>query len=189
MLTNFDQFYSYKTNIWTNFDLEKQNMTKRITFSPPLCLLMFSSAFVEDVRRVLGAPAWMLLVDSRQTRDIQLGRCVQFKIHFYGPQAQRMEQDLTHLLSKGRLDEPSLVVRGSHPDPKRPRTIPYHVCDERRNGILFYSIRSNFIHSFIHLFIYSFIHLFIYSLTHSLIHSTEVIMHFSNSAANRGALV
>lgn len=92
-----------------------------------------SSAFVDDVRRVLGAPSWMLLVDSRETRDIQFGRCVQFKIHFYGPQAQRMEQDLTRLLSKGQLDTPSIQVRGSHPDPKRPKTIPYHICDERDN--------------------------------------------------------
>lgn len=90
-----------------------------------------ASTFVDDVRRVLGAPSWMLLVDSRETRDIQFGRCVQFKIHFYGPQAQRMEQDLTHLLSKGQLDAPSIQVRGSHPDPKRPKTIPYHVCDGR----------------------------------------------------------
>lgn len=89
---------------------------------------------MDDVRRVLGAPSWMLLVDSRETRDIQFGRCVQFKIHFYGPQAQRMEQDLTHLLSKGQLDAPSIQVRGSHPDPKRPKTIPYHVCDERDNS-------------------------------------------------------
>ena len=42
-----------------------------------------------------------------------------------------MEQDLTHLLSKGQLDAPSIQVRGSHPDPKRPKTIPYHVCDGR----------------------------------------------------------
>ncbi len=77
----------------------------------------------------------MLLVDARQTRDIQNGRCVQFKVHFYGPVAGRIEHDLSYLLSKGQLDSPTIQVHGAHVDPKRSRTIPYHVCDESDNGI------------------------------------------------------
>ena len=96
---------------------------------------VFSAEFIEDVRRVLGVPEWMLLVDARQTRDIQNGRCVQFKVHFYGPVAGRIERDLSHLLSKGQLDSPTIQVHGSHADPKRSKTIPYHVCDESDNGI------------------------------------------------------
>ena len=76
----------------------------------------------------------MLLVDSRQTRDIQNGGCVQFKVHFYGPSAKKIEQDLSQLLSKGQLDAPSIQTAGSQVDPKRPKTIPYHVCDESDNG-------------------------------------------------------
>lgn len=76
----------------------------------------------------------MLLVDTRQTRDIQNGRCVQFKVHFYGPVATRIEQDLSLLLSKGQLDSPTIQVHGSHVDPKRSKTIPYHICDESDNG-------------------------------------------------------
>ncbi len=88
---------------------------------------------MEDVRRVLGVPEWMLLVDARQTRDIQNNRCVQFKVHFYGPVATRIERDLSHLLSKGSLDEPTISVAGHHVDPKRSKTIPYHICDESDN--------------------------------------------------------
>ena len=61
-----------------------------------------SSEFIEDVRRVMGVPEWFLQVDSRQTKDIQNGRCVQFKVHFYGPVAARIEHDLSQLLSKGK---------------------------------------------------------------------------------------
>lgn len=92
-----------------------------------------SSEFVEDVRKVLGVPEWMLLVDARQTRDSQNGRCVQFKVHFYGPLATRIEQDLSQLLAKGQLDEPSIQTHGSHADPKRSKTIPYHICDQSDN--------------------------------------------------------
>jgi hypothetical protein len=95
----------------------------------------FSSEFIEDVRRVLGVPEWMLLVDTRHTRNIQNDRCVQFKVHFYGPVATRIEQDLSQLLTRGQLDSPTIQVHGSHVDPKRSKTIPYHVCDESDNGI------------------------------------------------------
>jgi hypothetical protein len=95
---------------------------------------LFSSEFIEDVRRVLGVPEWMLLVDTRHTRNIQNDRCVQFKVHFYGPVATRIEQDLSQLLSRGQLDSPTIQVHGSHVDPKRSKTIPYHVCDESDNG-------------------------------------------------------
>ncbi|XP_046653346.1 uncharacterized protein LOC124344000 [Daphnia pulicaria] len=93
-----------------------------------------ASEFVEDVRRVLGVPEWMLLVDTRHTRNIQNDRCVQFKVHFYGPVATRIEQDLSQLLSRGQLDSPTIQVHGSHVDPKRSKTIPYHVCDESDNA-------------------------------------------------------
>ena len=91
------------------------------------------SEFVEDVRRVLGVPEWMLLVDARQTRESQNGRCIQFKVHFYGPIAARIERDLSQLLAKGQLDEPSLQTAGAHLDPKRLKTIPYHICDNSDN--------------------------------------------------------
>ena len=83
---------------------------------------------------MLGIPEWMLAVDSRQTREFQNGRCVQFKMHFYGPSAPRIEQDLGILLSKGRVDAPSIDVPGAHLDPNRKNTLPYRVCKERDNG-------------------------------------------------------
>ncbi len=116
-------------------ELSQHPLIIRLFFLNIFCF--FSSEFVEDVRRVLGVPEWMLLVDTRHTRNIQNDRCVQFKVHFYGPVATRIEQDLSQLLSRGQLDSPTIQVHGSHVDPKRSKTIPYHVCDESDNGIFF----------------------------------------------------
>lgn len=39
------------------------------------------SEFIDDVRRVMGLPEWMLAADARQTRDVQNGRCMQYKVY------------------------------------------------------------------------------------------------------------
>jgi len=38
-----------------------------------------------------------------------------------------------YLNLKGSLDAPTIQVHGSHVDPKRSKTIPYHICDESDN--------------------------------------------------------
>lgn len=93
---------------------------------------------MDNVRRVLGVPEWMLLVDNRHTRDSKNGRCVQFRVLFYGPVASRIEHDLNVLLTRGQLDSPTIQVHGAHVDPKRPKTIPYRNCDESDNGNFIY---------------------------------------------------
>jgi hypothetical protein len=40
--------------------------------------------FIEDVREVMGLPEWMLTVDSRKTRTLHSGTCIQFLLHFKG---------------------------------------------------------------------------------------------------------
>jgi hypothetical protein len=40
--------------------------------------------FIEDVREVMGLPEWMLTVDSRKTRTLHDGTCIQFLLHFKG---------------------------------------------------------------------------------------------------------
>lgn len=40
--------------------------------------------FIEDVREVMGLPEWMLTVDSRKTRTLHGGTCIQFMLHFKG---------------------------------------------------------------------------------------------------------
>ena len=88
---------------------------------------MSSSDFVNDVRRVMGVPPWMLLVDSRETRLVVGNRCVQFKMNFYGPHAAKIEQDLDRLLAKGKLDSPTIYNPGANPDPKRKSTVGYRL--------------------------------------------------------------
>ena len=40
--------------------------------------------FIEEVREVMGLPEWMLTVDSRKTRTLHGGTCIQFLLHFKG---------------------------------------------------------------------------------------------------------
>lgn len=107
-------------NIEPDHDIIKYVNVER----PPRFVL---AQFLEDVRHVLGIPEWMLAVDSRKTRVIHNGACMQMIIHFMGPQAQKIEQDLGRLLATGRLDEPSVSTPGFD-DPKRKKTLKYKVC-------------------------------------------------------------
>lgn len=75
----------------------------------------------------MGIPEWMLAVDSRKTRTLHYGACVQILVHFKGPIAGRLEQDFSKLISSGRLDSPSLYIPG-YIDTKRKATIPYKQC-------------------------------------------------------------
>ncbi|GBP28787.1 hypothetical protein EVAR_19831_1 [Eumeta japonica] len=83
--------------------------------------------FLEDVRRVMGVPEWMISVDSRQTKTLHQGACIQILLHFTGPHANRLELDFTRLLASGRLDEPSIHIP-SYVDTKRKKTVSYKNC-------------------------------------------------------------
>lgn len=91
---------------------------------PPRFVL---TQFLEDVRHVMGLPEWMLAVDSRKTKLIHNGACMQMIIHFMGPKAHQIEIDLTRLLTTGRLDAPSVSTPGFD-DPKRKKTLAYKTC-------------------------------------------------------------
>lgn len=41
-------------------------------------------AFLEEFRNIMGIPEWYLTVDTRQTRPLYGGNCVQFLLHFKG---------------------------------------------------------------------------------------------------------
>lgn len=51
--------------------------------------------FLEDVRKVMGVPEWMIGVDSRRTRVLHQGACIQILLHFTGPEANRIELDFS----------------------------------------------------------------------------------------------
>lgn len=92
-----------------------------------------SAQFIEDVRDVMGIPDWFLTVDSRKTKTLHNGACVQILLHFKGPLANQIEQDFNKLLSLGRLEAPTLYVPGYF-NSKRKATISYKQCGVRDPG-------------------------------------------------------
>ncbi|XP_047350470.1 uncharacterized protein LOC124949465 isoform X2 [Vespa velutina] len=86
--------------------------------------------FLEDVRKVMGIPEWMLSIDSRKTKILHNGACIQFLIHFKGPIANKLEQDFSKLMSTGKLEAPSLYIPGYIPS-KRKATLGHRQCGVR----------------------------------------------------------
>ncbi|KAB0794972.1 hypothetical protein PPYR_11811 [Photinus pyralis] len=110
-------------NIEPDYDIIKYaNIDK-----PPRFVL---AQFIEDVCKVMGIPEWMLTVDSRQTKILHGGACMQILLHFKGPIANKLEQDFSRLISTGRLDSPSLYIHGFI-DTKRKVKISYKQCGKK----------------------------------------------------------
>lgn len=110
-------------NIEEDHDLVKYVNIQR----PPRFVL---AQFIEDVRMVMGVPEWFLTVDSRRTRTLHSGACVQLQLRFKGPLATRMEQDFSKLMSTGKLEAPSLSILG-YIDEKRKSKLSYRICGVR----------------------------------------------------------
>lgn len=85
---------------------------------------------MEDVRHVMGLPEWMLSIDSRKTKTLHGGACIQMLVHFKGGQAHKIEKDLTILIASGRLNDPSIAIPG-YVDQKRKPTLSYRTCGVR----------------------------------------------------------
>lgn len=86
--------------------------------------------FLEDVRHVMGLPEWMLAIDSRKTKTLHNGGCVQMIIHFKGAQAHQLEIDFSRLIATGRLDQPTVYAPG-YANTKRRKTLSYRQCGVR----------------------------------------------------------
>ncbi|XP_014242345.1 uncharacterized protein LOC106662638 [Cimex lectularius] len=86
------------------------------------------SQFLEDVRNVMGIPEWYLTIDSRKTNILYNGACIQLLIHFKGPNANKLEQDFSRLLSTGKLAQPSLYIPGYVTPKSRRSSISYKLC-------------------------------------------------------------
>lgn len=111
-------------------------------------LKIFSAQFLEDVRQVMGIPEWMLSIDSRKTKTLHNGACIQFLLHFRGPIANRIEQDFSKLISTGKLDEPSLAIPG-YIQQKRKKTLGHRQCgsrDPNEKNFKYRSSSGTFIH-------------------------------------------
>ncbi|CAG7838672.1 unnamed protein product [Allacma fusca] len=88
--------------------------------------------FLDDVRKVLGVPEWMLTYDNRQTKIVQEGECAQLLFHFRGPVADRIEQDFDRLLNGREISRPSLDIPGVLNPVKRKTKLNYRSCTARR---------------------------------------------------------
>ncbi|XP_022116350.2 uncharacterized protein LOC110994148 [Pieris rapae] len=105
--------------------------------------------FLREIRKVMGVPEWMVGVDSRRTRILHFGACIQVLLHFQGPDANRLELDFTKLLASGRLDSPSIFIPGFI-DTKRKRTISYKLCgvtdpNEKKSDYVYANLEGPFL--------------------------------------------
>ncbi len=91
------------------------------------------ATFMEEVTAIMGIPEWFLYLDSRKTRKLHNGRCVQIELHFAGPHAHKLEQDFGYLLRTGRLERPSIPIPGFVPDPQRKMSLSYSECDSDKS--------------------------------------------------------
>lgn len=78
----------------------------------------------------MGLPEWMLSIDSRRTKALHGGACIQMLVHFKGGQAHKIEKDFSVLISNGRLNDPSISIPG-YVDQKRKHTLSYRTCGVR----------------------------------------------------------
>ncbi|XP_063233143.1 uncharacterized protein LOC134536961 [Bacillus rossius redtenbacheri] len=95
---------------------------------PPRFVL---AQFMAEVREIMGIPEWMLSVDSRKTRTLHDGGCVQFLLHFKGPIANQLELDFSRLMNAGSLPAPTLYIPGYVPSDKRKKRLSYRPCGAR----------------------------------------------------------
>ena len=84
--------------------------------------------FMEEVQTVMGVPDWFLFTDSRETKQLHEGKCLQILLHFRGPHANKLEQDFSRLLRTGHLDGPSLDIPGYIPPQANRKKLPYREC-------------------------------------------------------------
>ncbi|XP_067011092.2 uncharacterized protein Rsod [Anabrus simplex] len=111
-------------NIEPDYDIIKYaNLQK-----PPKFVV---AQFIEDVQEVMGIPEWMLSVDTRKTKTLHGGACIQFLLHFKGPVANQIEQDFNRLLNTGKLSSPTLYIPGYVPSYKRKTSLSYRLCGSR----------------------------------------------------------
>ena len=87
--------------------------------------------FMEEVQTVMGVPDWFLFTDSRETKSLHEGQCLQILLHFRGPHASKLEQDFSRLLRTGKLDSPSLDIPGYIAPASSRRKLPYRECGSK----------------------------------------------------------
>jgi len=98
--------------------------------------------FMEEVQSVMAVPDWFLFTDSRETKILHEGRCLQILLHFRGPHANKLEQDFSRLLRTGKLDSPSINPPGYIRPKDLPTKLPYRECGSDKKKL--HGLGSNF---------------------------------------------
>ncbi|GFT01177.1 putative RNA-directed DNA polymerase from transposon X-element [Nephila pilipes] len=61
------------------------------------------SRFMEHMRQQLDTKDWLVVQDTQSQREILDGQCVQLTIHFYGPDAHRLQIEFSNLINLGSV--------------------------------------------------------------------------------------
>lgn len=59
--------------------------------------------FMTHMREVLDTHDWLVMQDSQSQREILDGQCVQITVHFYGPDAHRLQIEFSNLINLGSV--------------------------------------------------------------------------------------
>uniref|UniRef100_A0A8D8WQN7 Superoxide dismutase copper/zinc binding domain-containing protein n=1 Tax=Cacopsylla melanoneura TaxID=428564 RepID=A0A8D8WQN7_9HEMI len=86
--------------------------------------------FISDVRDALAVAEWIITADSRKTKTLHDGTCVQFLVHFKGPDANELELLFSKLMDTGRVDLPRTAT--SQPS-RLKRPFGYQNCNADDN--------------------------------------------------------
>ncbi|XP_037282961.2 uncharacterized protein LOC119175975 [Rhipicephalus microplus] len=62
-----------------------------------------SGAFMDHMRTMLNGSDWLVMSDSQAEQDILEGQCTQLTVHFFGPEAHRLQIEFGNLISFGSV--------------------------------------------------------------------------------------
>ncbi|XP_054706737.1 uncharacterized protein LOC129216544 [Uloborus diversus] len=59
--------------------------------------------FMNHMRDLLDAKDWLVIQDTQSQREILDGQCIQLTVHFYGPEAHRLQIEFSNLINLGSV--------------------------------------------------------------------------------------
>lgn len=62
-----------------------------------------SGAFMDHMRTLLNASDWLVMSDFEAEQDILEGQCTQLTVHFFGPEAHRLQIEFGNLITLGSV--------------------------------------------------------------------------------------
>ncbi|XP_050049354.2 uncharacterized protein [Dermacentor andersoni] len=62
-----------------------------------------SGTFMDHMRTMLNSSDWLVMSDSQAEQDILEGQCTQLTVHFFGPEAHRLQIEFGNLITFGSV--------------------------------------------------------------------------------------